>query len=86
MFRSIQAFRSGPFQLATLARRAATTTVQSSSTNPIVYFDMRIGDQDAGRIEFELFADVVPKTAENFRVLCNGDKGEYMKRILRKIF
>ncbi|XP_024252831.1 peptidyl-prolyl cis-trans isomerase A [Oncorhynchus tshawytscha] len=43
--------------------------------NPRVFFDITIGDSPAGRIEIELFADVVPKTAENFRVLCTGDKG-----------
>jgi len=36
-------------------------------TNPQVFFDISIGGKDAGRITFELFADVVPKTAENFR-------------------
>merc|ERR1712160_97351 len=43
--------------------------------NPKVYFDMTIGGAPAGRIVFELFADKVPKTAENFRCLCTGEKG-----------
>lgn len=34
-----------------------------------VFFDMEVGGEDIGRIEFELRADVVPKTAENFRQL-----------------
>ena len=42
-------------------------------SNPQVYFDISIGGQPTGRIVFELFADVVPKTAENFRALCAGD-------------
>ena len=43
--------------------------------NPQVFFDVTIGDKPAGRITFELYADVVPKTAENFRQLCTGEKG-----------
>jgi cyclophilin family peptidyl-prolyl cis-trans isomerase len=34
-----------------------------------VFFDMEVGGEDVGRIEFELRADVAPKTAENFRQL-----------------
>uniref|UniRef100_A0A8C9Y5E3 Peptidyl-prolyl cis-trans isomerase n=1 Tax=Sander lucioperca TaxID=283035 RepID=A0A8C9Y5E3_SANLU len=43
-------------------------SVQSTNpNNPIVFFDITIGGQDVGRMKIELFADVVPKTAENFR-------------------
>ncbi len=46
------------------------------SSNPRVFFDINIGGAPAGRIVFELFADVTPRTAENFRALCTGEKGE----------
>lgn len=44
-------------------------------TNPRVFFDITADNQPLGRIVFELFNDVVPKTAENFRALCTGEKG-----------
>merc|ERR1712203_804376 len=47
-----------------------------SMANPKVFFDMTIGGAAAGRIVMELRADVVPKTAENFRCLCTGEKGQ----------
>jgi peptidylprolyl isomerase len=43
--------------------------------NPRVFFDITIGGVPKGRIVFELFADKTPKTAENFRALCTGEKG-----------
>ncbi|XP_058875507.1 peptidyl-prolyl cis-trans isomerase-like [Acipenser ruthenus] len=42
---------------------------------PRVFFDMAIDGQVIGRVIMELRSDVVPKTAENFRALCTGEKG-----------
>merc|ERR1711934_761954 len=51
------------------------TTHKLNMANPVVFFDMTIGGAAAGRIKMTLRADVVPKTAENFRALCTGEKG-----------
>lgn len=40
-----------------------------------VFFDVSLGGAPIGRILFELFDDVVPKTANNFKQLCTGAKG-----------
>ena len=45
------------------------------AANPRVFCDMSIGGKPMGRIAMELYADKVPKTAENFRCLCTGEKG-----------
>ncbi|XP_078577595.1 peptidyl-prolyl cis-trans isomerase-like [Branchiostoma floridae x Branchiostoma japonicum] len=42
---------------------------------PRVFFDITADGAPLGRIVMELRADVVPKTAENFRALCTGEKG-----------
>eukprot|EP00007_Cunea_sp_BSH-02190019_P001618 CAMPEP_0174229798 /NCGR_PEP_ID=MMETSP0417-20130205/679_1 /TAXON_ID=242541 /ORGANISM="Mayorella sp, Strain BSH-02190019" /LENGTH=189 /DNA_ID=CAMNT_0015307383 /DNA_START=166 /DNA_END=732 /DNA_ORIENTATION=+ len=57
--------------------QASTTSSATSSgkePNPVVFFDIQIGPHhQVGRIKMELFADVVPRTAENFRQLCTGE-------------
>jgi len=44
-------------------------------SNPKVFFDITAGGKPIGRIVMELFADTTPRTAENFRALCTGEKG-----------
>jgi peptidyl-prolyl isomerase D len=44
-------------------------------SRPLTFFDITIGGQPAGRVVFALYTDLVPKTAENFRALCTGEKG-----------
>merc|ERR1711907_651447 len=47
----------------------------STMANPKCFFDMTADGAAIGRIVMELRADVAPKTAENFRALCTGEKG-----------
>jgi hypothetical protein len=44
----------------------------SSMSNPKVFFDMSADGAALGRVVMELRADIVPKTAENFRALCSN--------------
>jgi hypothetical protein len=71
LFSTVQAFR------ATFPGKGLRTVsrAMSATKNPKVYFDLDVGGKPQGRVTFELFADVVPKTAENFRALCTGEHG-----------
>ena len=51
------------------------TTNGSKSQRSRVWFDISIGGVPTGKVVFELYDDVVPKTADNFRALCTGEKG-----------
>ena len=54
---------------------ASAETTAEAEISAKVYFDIEINEEEAGRIVFGLFKDV-PKTAENFRALCTGERGE----------
>ena len=45
------------------------------ATTNKVFFDVTLDGEDAGRIVFNLFGGAAPKTVENFRALCTGEKG-----------
>eukprot|EP01063_Lacrimia_lanifica_P032890 TRINITY_DN5714_c0_g1_i2.p1 TRINITY_DN5714_c0_g1~~TRINITY_DN5714_c0_g1_i2.p1 ORF type:complete len:169 (+),score=40.71 TRINITY_DN5714_c0_g1_i2:66-572(+) len=58
----------------------------AASGNPLVFFDMTVDGAATGRIVMELWADSVPKTAENFRCLCTGERGfGYLNSIFHRI-
>ncbi|XP_011913388.1 PREDICTED: CMRF35-like molecule 9 isoform X4 [Cercocebus atys] len=54
---------------------AEESPVLLAMVNPTVFFDIAVDGEPLGRVSFELFADKVPKTAENFRALSTGEKG-----------
>ena len=49
-----------------------------------VYFDLTADGHKLGRVTMELRSDIVPKTAENFRALCTGEKG-FGYKVRRKL-
>merc|ERR1712100_561656 len=51
------------------------TLLGKAAKCPRCYFDITLDGEKTGRIIMMLRGDVVPKTAENFRALCTGEKG-----------
>lgn len=52
----------------------------STDPNPVVFFDVTLGGEPLGRIKMELFANTVPRTAENFRQFCTGETKNHLGR------
>jgi len=65
---SVQPAEESPSMTMNTLRRPMTP-------NPQVFFEITVDGMALGRIEMELFADTVPKTAENFRALATGERG-----------
>jgi peptidylprolyl isomerase len=65
-----------PCFFAMVAVGCAGDSMSDGKITNKVYFDIEIDGQNAGRIVFGLFGADVPKTVENFRCLCTGEKGE----------
>jgi len=62
--------------MTSAAQKQLGTSIPGAGTKgrPVVFLDISIGDQSAGRIKIELFSDIVPKTTENFRQYCTGEQ------------
>ncbi|XP_020795290.1 peptidylprolyl isomerase Fa [Boleophthalmus pectinirostris] len=54
---------------------AAVRLFSGPTKNPVVFLDIEADGEPLGRVIIELYADAVPKTAENFRALCTGEHG-----------
>ena len=55
------------------------TPYEPGDCRPVVFFDIAVGDQALGRVEVTLHDDACPRTCENFRCLCTGERGDFVE-------
>ena len=70
----INSSRPGASHATIRAMSGVPTSTEIEVTNK-VYFDIEVDGESKGRVEFALFGKTAPKTVENFRALCTGEKG-----------
>jgi len=75
LFGAITGLDGGPPMDLKKKRVVPLDKASNDDSNPRVFFDITIDGKETGRITMELFANIVPETAENFRCLCTGEKG-----------
>jgi len=70
-------FSRKQFLVSSIAMLAAAESLLGAGAGklPRCFFDITADGKPLGRIVVEVRSDVVPKTAENFRALCTGEKG-----------
>ena len=61
--------------LAMTSPQMSRAQEHSRESNPRVYLTITADTEALGTVVIELFSHIVPKTAENFRILCTGQKG-----------
>nr|XP_023863785.1 E3 SUMO-protein ligase RanBP2 isoform X3 [Salvelinus alpinus] len=67
--------RMSQSEASALSPQMSRVQEHSRDTNPQVYLSISADDEPLGMVTIELFSHIVPKTAENFRALCTGQKG-----------
>ncbi len=82
-------FRQYLYNDKPLVNNTLIPPLEPNPDNPFVFFEIKIGEKSVGKIIFELYKNVVPMTAENFRFLCVNDKegmtfkGTYLNKMIK---